>query len=256
MNVISRYAFLMVGLCAACGAESGENVGEVAQAAASDLDVDFSGCSELAGIGLVPAANARALVPSSYALAGDSTNAVMVVRNVKCSGISVDGKPAKSGIVTQIGITLQGPDTTASINNYTLWYVTDLGVLHAKLSGAGAPAENSNKLSFTLTPSGSGGQLDFVADPKAPHHEMHGPVVTPTAAPTQFIASWWAGSGASRVRMRTTLPSIQFGEAHMTLTTTAGSALAQLIGGTSMTFAVLDSYNTFPAAHMEVRAAP
>ena len=39
----------------------------------------------------------------------------------------------------------------------------------------------------------------------------------------------------------------------MTLTTPAGSALANLVGGTSYTFALLDSYNTFPSSHLEVR---
>jgi hypothetical protein len=38
----------------------------------------------------------------------------------------------------------------------------------------------------------------------------------------------------------------------MTVTTPAGSELAQLIGGTSLGFAILDSYNAFDAAHMVV----
>ncbi|MGC4094488.1 MAG: hypothetical protein QM756_42560 [Polyangiaceae bacterium] len=258
MSVISRFGFLVVGMCVACGAESAENVGEAPQALKDGaFDVDFSGCTEVAGIGFVPAANARPLVPSSYTLAGDANNAVIVVRSVECKGVSVDGKPAKRAISTQIGISVVGQDTTADINNYTLWFVTDLTALQQKLSAAGVPAESSQRLKYTLSRCSDESKLDFVADPaRAPHHELHGDVVTPTAPPGQFIASWWAGSGPSAVRVRTVFPNIRFGTAHMTLTTPAGSALARLIGGTSMTFALLDSYNSFASAHLEVRAAP
>ncbi len=246
--------------CCACGAQGSESdsVAQVSEALSPhDFDVDFTGCTELAGIGFVPAAKARSLVPAHYTLAGDATNAVLVARAVKCAGVAVDGHAAQPTTLTQIGISLVGPDSTADINNYTLWYVTDQALLAAKLNAAGADAENSPHLSYTFLPSSGGGTLDMVADPaRAPHHELHGPVVPPNGDAVPFTASWWADGNHGTQRMRTVLPNIRFGTAHMTLTTPAGSALASVIGGTSLTFALLDSYNAFDAAHMEVRAMP
>jgi len=256
MNVSSKLAFLVVGWCVACGAENGENIGEASLSVKRvDFGVDFVGCSEIAGIGFVPRAKARALVPAKYTLAGDAQNAVIVVRAVKCAAVGVDGHGADPTTLTQIGISVTGQDPTADINNYTLFYVTDQALLAAKLNAAGANAENGQHISYTFTPAGAGGTLDFVARPsRAPDHDVHGPVVTPTAAPVPFTATWWSETNKGSLRMRTQIPNLAFGGAHMTLTTPAGSALADLIGGTSLTFALLDSYNTFASAHMQVES--
>jgi hypothetical protein len=52
--------------------------------------------------------------------------------------------------------------------------------------------------------------------------------------------------------MDTTLPAIQFGGGSSTLFTDPENALGQLIGGATLTFPALDSYNSFPGAHMVV----
>ena len=52
--------------------------------------------------------------------------------------------------------------------------------------------------------------------------------------------------------MRTVLPLIRFGSGTMTLTTDPRSALGRLIGGASLTFPLLDSYNAFDSARMAV----
>jgi hypothetical protein len=250
-----RQAAFAAFLAVACGAESPEPVGAVAEAlSAHDFDVDFSDCSELAGIGFVPAANVRALVPASYALAGDTNNAVLVARAVSCGGISVAGKKAQTGVLSQIGVSVTGADPSADINNYTLWFDTDNALLAAKLGAAGVSAEHGKPL-FSVTTTSAGNQVDFFANvPRVPQHELAGPFVPPTAAPGPFTATWWFDARSDTVRMRTVLPNIRFGSATLTLTTPAGSALSQVIGGTSMTFALLDSYNTFADAHLEVRA--
>jgi hypothetical protein len=238
------------------GADSVGNPGRVTQALGGhDFDVDFSGCTELAAIGTVPAANARPLVPAGYVLAGDETNAVIVVRAVGCSGVSIDGKKATAARLAQIGVTLVGPDATADINNYLLWFITDLGELHGKLTGAGLGSDSDQDLTYSFTPGGSGsGTLAVAASPpQAPPFTAGGPAIVPTAAPVGFTASWWQDGQHGVVRMRTVFPAIQFSGATTTLTTPAGSALATLIGGTSMTFAILDSHNAFSTAHMEVR---
>jgi hypothetical protein len=251
-------AVVMGALCAwGCGAPaesdvvSGSELGvESSSLGNKDFDVDFSNCTEFAGIGFVPAANARPLVPAHYTLAGDANNAVLVVRVARCASSVIDGKAKGETITSQIGISVTGQDTTADINNYTLFYATNQPVLHARLQGAGLDADNSNGLSLVL----SGGALSVASSSShTPAFQVNGSAAAPTAAPVQFIASWWGDGNHGVFRARTVFPAIRFGNSTMTLTTPAGSALANLVGGTSYTFALLDSYNAFPSSHLEVR---
>lgn len=218
-----------------------------------DLSVDFAGCTESAGIGFVPAANARPLVPARYVLAGDAANAVIVVRTVHCAQTIVAGLGSPPGSLSQIGISLVGPDATADINNYTLWYTTTDPILAAALLAKGIRAELDPSLHITFQPSGTGGTLSVNDHPLlAPAYRLVGPVVTPTAAPVSFTASWWQNGLGGTSQMRTVLPAIQFSTATTTLTTDPHSALGRLIGGSSLTFPLLDSYNSFASAHMVV----
>src|SRR6187549_668751 len=68
-----------------------------------NTSVAFTDCTEFAGIGFVPAVNARPLVPARYELAGDGENAIVVVRVGACEGVSVAGKKPRAGIVSQVG---------------------------------------------------------------------------------------------------------------------------------------------------------
>src|SRR6185295_232141 len=141
-----------------------------------DFDVDFQGCTEVAAIGTVPAANARRLVPSHYTLAGDSTNALIVVRVAGCTSTSVDGKKATEGKVAQIGAVLSGPDATADINNYMLWYITDSGQLHGKLTAAGLAADNDQGLAYAF----DAGKIAAMTSPShAPRFAIGGPAEVP-----------------------------------------------------------------------------
>jgi hypothetical protein len=244
-------------MCVGCGAapeSASESEGSVASQTSAvsnkDFDVDFTNCAEFAGIGVVPAANARPRVPAHYTLAGDTNNAVIVIRVADCASSVVDGKSLGATRTAQIGITLAGEDTTAHINNYTLAYSTNQARLHARFQGAGLDADLSNDLDFALV---SGALNTASSSPHTPTFVGQGSAAVPTASPTQFIASWWGDGNHGVFRSRTVFPAIRFGGSTMTLTTPAGSALATLIGGTSLTFAVLDSYNTFPSSHMEVR---
>lgn len=257
MKTSSKLGVLLAGVCVACSASGEEDVSRVSQAAKqTDFGVDFASCSEVAGIGFVPRVNARPLVPARYELAGDAHNAVLVARAVHCDAVSVDGQAARPTTLIQIGIRVVGDNVAvpaADINNYTLWYVTDQSQLFAKLNAAGADVENSPHLSYSLS---SSGVFDFSARPaRAPEVAIHG---TPTAGTTDstFSATWWSDGNHGTIRMYTPFPQIRFGEAHMTLTTPANSDLARLIGGTSMTFPLLDSYNTFDSAHMDVVSVP
>jgi hypothetical protein len=253
---------LLVLLAAACsdpGAESGVTSDTVSveqaysklDASNKDFDVQFSECNVFAGLANVPAANARALVPAEYTLAGNAPNATMVVRVVHCNDVVVDGTSRGSTIISHIGIGIVGPDTTVNLNNYTLWYATDNAVLHAKLTAAGLDADMSNSLGIGLATNGT---LSVVSSSShTPSFRVDGTATLPTAAPVPTSATWWENGNHGAVSSKTVLPVIQFGTAHSVLTTPANSALAALIGGTSLTFAVLDSYNLFPAGTMEVR---
>jgi hypothetical protein len=240
-----------------CGASGESDVAEqgasgvaVSALGTKDFDVDFSDCAEFAGIGLVPAGNARPLVPAHYELAVVGSDAIMVVRVARCGGAVIDGKQRGATTTSQVGISVVGQDETAFINNYTVFYATDQAVLHARLKSAGLDADHTNSLSFAL----AGGTLGIASSSAhTPSFELTGSAATPTNPPTVFIASWWADGNHGVFRQRTVFPEIRFSDSSMTLTTPAGSALASLVGGTSYTFALLDSYNTFAAAHLEVR---
>jgi hypothetical protein len=260
-----RFALLSALICVACGApdevtpetdlhEELVSYDNTSLALSSrDFEADFTDCTEYVGIGFVPKVNARPLVPAQYALVGDEQNALLVVRVVDCGGISVDGKKAKTAKLSQLGIMLAGGDPSADINNYTLWFATNLGALHGKLTAAGV-AGDVDQLSFTFTPNGAGGgAINInVSPPQAPDFQASGSGIIPTSSPVPFIASWWAEGQHGTVQMRTVFPAIRFSGASVTLTTSASSDLADLIGGTSLTFPILDSYNAFNAAHMDV----
>lgn len=226
-----------------------------ARAGAKDFAVDFTDCTEFAGIGFVPSVNVQALVPAGYTLVPVGDDAIVVVRVVQCGGVSVDGKPAHPASLAQIGATLIGPDTSADIDNYTLWYATTDGALLGKLSAAGAPAVLDADLAYAFTPDGAGSgslAIDASPPPQAPPFTVDGVADVPSAAPVPFVARWWAEGRHGTVTMTTDLPEIVFSSASTALETPAGSALAQVIGATTLTFAVLDSYNAFAYAHMDV----
>ena len=254
-----KRGFFAAVLVVGCAGADPEAVGEQQNAlGGSDLAVDFSGCTEFAGIGFVPAANARPLVPARYVLASDASNAVIVVRTAQCEQTRIAGRKSLRGTLSQIGINLVGPDSTADINNYTLWYTTTDPLLAAALLSKGVRAEPDPSLRFVLRPSSTGGTLSVKDDPlRAPAYQLLGPVVTPTAAPVAFTASWWQDGLAGSSQMRTVLPAIRFSSGTMTLTTDPRSALGRLIGGASLTFPLLDSYNSFDSAHLVVhQSAP
>jgi hypothetical protein len=249
-------AAALLGMSTACGgvdATDEEALGR-SQAAAKknnkDFDVDFTNCSEFAGIGLVPAANARPFVPAGYTLAGDATSALVVVRVAKCQSAVVDGKAVDETLTSQVGVMLQGPDASADINNYTVNYATNQARLHAAFQAAGVDADNSKQLALSL----NGTTLSASsASAHSSSFQVQGSAAVPTSAPTTFVASWWANGNHGVLRSRTEFPAIRFGGASTTLSTTPGSSLAALLGGSTFTFAALDSYNTFTSSHLEVR---
>jgi hypothetical protein len=250
-------SLIAIVLCAACGGapdatSDGVAVGSSQQALSNkDFDVDFANCAEFVGIGLVPGENAQPFVPPGYTLANVGTQAMVVVRVSKCASAVIDGKVVSDIITSQIGITLQGPDNTADLNNYTVAYATNEARLHARLQAAGLTADNSNGLSLSLA---SGSLVATATSPQSSSFQVTGSAAVPPGPPTTFVASWWANGVHGAARARTVFPAINFNfGATTTLTTAPGTTLATLIGGTTLSFPILDSYNTFAASHLEVR---
>lgn len=228
-------------------------LGGSARADSRDFDVAFSGCAEYVGIGYVPFDRARARVPAAYTLARNGDSAVIVVRVADCTSIAIDGGRGASGRTAQIGISITRSEP-ADIHNYLLWYVTDVGSLHGKLEAAGAPNGNDQQLSFEFDPAGGSGPLSVDVDaPQFPAYALTGEATEPSADPVIFTASWWSDGRNGTLRMHSVFPQIRFSGASATLTTAANSEVAALIGAQSMQFAILDSYNEFASASMQVR---
>jgi len=208
---------LAVSLCAGCGAEGHEpdaelGVGEQSSALSNkDFDVDFTGCSELAGIGFAPAANARPLVPLQYALAGDAATALVVVRVAKCQDAVVDGKSVGPTVTSQIGIMLAGGDASADINNYTVAFGTNQARLHARFQASGLKTDKSDDIQLLL----SGTTLTA----RSTDFQVVGTSAVPTTSPTTFVASWWSDGRHGTVQSRSVFPAIRFGSSSTTLST-------------------------------------
>jgi hypothetical protein len=229
--------------------ESSENA---IQSSDDDFEVDFQGCSEIASIAVLPYAVARPLVPAEYELAGDGTIALLVVRIANCSNVVVDGDATGSGTVAQIGVTIVPPDGDGDINNYTVFYDTDGKDLAKALKKAGVNARYVKKLDYDLD-LGAGTLAIDVPSPSKARYSVTTQVIAPTAAAVPFVANWWQLDGDGVTKMNTTLPAIQFSGADTTVNTKPGSQLDDILGATTFdSFPVLDSFNTFPAAHMVV----
>jgi hypothetical protein len=78
-------------------------------------------------------------------------------------------------------------------------------------------------------------------------------IPTPSPQPAgSFTANWWQATADGSVKMSTNVPVINIGGADLTLTTNQQGPLGQLIGGSSTGFPIIQQFNTFGAAHMEV----
>ncbi len=245
----------------ACGdapaAPGRQPIDRVAQAVRGDqpFDVDFAGCREVANVGLLPTANARPLVPSSFTLVGeDAAQTPFVVRTVHCDSISVDGNDDKPGDILQIGALITAPDGDGDINNYTLFFDTSHERLAARLKKAGVAARLVPQLQESFTPDadGSGAYHFAVPAPFDPELSFDGRVGAPVAL-LPFLANWWATDGVT-VKMSSTFPELSASfDDSVALTVPAGTPLASLLGATSVSaWPVLTLFDHFASAHMHV----
>lgn len=224
-----------------------------ARADERDFDVAFDDCAEYVGIGYVPFERARERVPAAYTLARAGDSAVIVVRIADCASVAVTGGRGASGRTAQIGVTISKSEP-ADIHNYLLWYVTDHGSLHGKLEAAGATNGTDQQLSLDFDATGETGPLFVDVDAaRFPAYALSGEATPPSGDPVRFTAVWWTDGRNGTLRMHSLFPEIRFSGASVTLTASANSELAALIGAESLQFAILDSYNEFASASMQVR---
>jgi hypothetical protein len=197
------------------------------------------------------------LVPAEFHLVGEGQPVTpIVVRTARCGGIAVDGQDSKPGSVVSIGVVIVPPDFSGDINNYTLWYYTSDAKLAHQLQMLGVAAQHVPTIDYDYEGSGASLPL-FVAVPRpgSPRLWLDGTVIESTTPAGSFEAIWWAKVNGGRVRMDTVVPEIFIGTADLTLTTAASGALGQVIGGTSAGFPILQQFNTFASAHLDVSTA-
>ncbi len=210
------------------------------------FDVEFTDCEDTAGITPISRAAAQATVPPGFTLAGSGDTAPFVVRIAHCQGVSVDGQNPREATVVQVGVTIVAPDgNTANLNNYTGWYYTDHLGLAIRLAIAGMDVQWTPLLKYKYTKNAAqtGGTL-LLKVPGVPSFRIDGTVNEPTVAPTLYEANWWQAGRHGLVQLDTVLPAIAFGTAPaLSITTPAGSDIADLIGGTSTSFTSFHSFS-------------
>ena len=218
--------------------------------------VEFTNCVESIGVGLVPTEQVQSLVPAEFHLVGEGQPVTpIVVRTARCRGIAVDGNRPNGGSIVQIGVVIVPPDFSGDINNYTLWYYTSDAKLAYHLERLGVAAQHVSTIDYDYE---RGSDALFVAVPRPgnPRLSLDGTVIASTLPAGSFEAIWWARVRGGSARMDTLVPAIFIGTADLTLTTNAGGALGQLIGGSSASFPVLQQFNTFANAQTAVSVTP
>jgi hypothetical protein len=211
------------------------------------FDVDFSTCTEMASLTPVPIANIRPLVPAQYAIANEANGTgFVVVRIASCAGVKINGNDIGAGTVAQVGVNLVAPDGSGDLDNYALYYDTTSAVFTARLRAFGFESRWLPGIQYTDL----GTSLAIRVPGRG--YSVAGPVDPPTAPGIPFEADWWSAARSSESKTATTLGSIQFSTAHMTISTQPASELRHIIGAPTATFPIFDSYNHFATAHMTV----
>ena len=105
----------------------------------------------------------------------------------------------------------------------------------------------------TLTYDYEAGQLHVrVPRPGRPSLSVDGEVVASHVPAGSFRANWWQSGSQGVVKMDTNVPAIAIGTVNLVLTANPHGPLGELIGGGSIGFPLLQQFNLFSTAHMEV----
>ena len=217
-----------------------------------DFSVQFTDCVESIGVTLVSTELARAYVPAQFILAGAAEPVTpLVVRTARCGGIVLNGGSSTAGEIVQIGLVVVPPYGTGDINNYTIWYYASDANLVRQLRKAGVNAQHVPTIDYYYD---ADNNTLFVRIPRpgTPGLVLSGSVQPSPFPAGSFLANWWQQTQAGNVKMSTNVPVINIGGADLTLTTNPNGPLGQLIGGGSTGFPLVQQFNTFTGAHMEV----
>jgi len=218
--------------------------------------VDFSGCTEFAGVGPVDFAKASALVPQVFTTLLVGSTGGIVVRATSCSGVSVNGGRKTPTLISQIGVEIVPPDGTGDINNYTLIYVSDNAELVSAFQCAGVPALFDPTLTyqFTYDSTRKAGELYVEVESLGlPAYFLSGTETDPTVPGSDFKANWWYATSHAVVKQASDFPDIAFGTSSISLHTDRTSFLGKLIGGnTDSDYHFLPVRGVYASAHMEV----
>ena len=230
-----------------------QTLGEQDTAITSNFTITLADCVESVGVGLVSTERALALVPSEFRLAGDGQPVTpLVVLAIKGNGIAVAGYKPQAGKLVQVGLVIAPPDGTGDVNTFLLWHYTSDARLARSLKRLGLDTQYIPSIGYDVSRDGNGGSTSIsVPHPARPTLSLSGMVAAP-GMPGAFVANWWARVERGLMKMQTSVPDGLIGEAQLTLTTGADTPLGRLIGGDSMTFAVLQRFNMFPHARTEV----
>ncbi|MCM3906466.1 MAG: hypothetical protein ND866_32665 [Pyrinomonadaceae bacterium] len=214
--------------------------------------VEFTDCVESIGVTLVPTESARAHVPSQFILAGDGQPVTpLVVRTARCGGSATAGHRPRATEIAQIGAVIVPPDFTGDINNYTIWYYTSDAGLALRLRLAGVRAQYVPTIDYDYETDDNSFSVR-VPLPGVPRLALSG-TVNPSPMPAgSFVANWWQAALGGSVKMITNVPVINIGGADLFMTTNEHGQLGQLIGSSSTGFPIIQQFNTFDAAHMQV----
>ena len=161
------------------------------------------------------------------------------------------GDNPKTREIVQIGLVIVPPDSTGDINNYTLWYYTSDATLAHQLRDAGVNAQHVPNIDYDFD-SSNNTLLVRVPRPGSPRLALFGTVTPSPNSAGSFLANWWQQTAAGTIKMSTNVPIINIGGANLTLSTDPHDVLGQLIGSDSIGFPILQQFNTFSAAHLEV----
>lgn len=214
------------------------------------VQVNLANCVETIGVGLAPTSNVLQMIPETYIPVGISDPVTpIVVRSARCD-VTVFGQLQKKKCIVQIGAVIVPPDGTGDINNYTLFYVTDDLRLCLLLKLAGVDVQFAPVISYNIA-------TDNTLNVRVPFPSSARLTLTGNITPSQqtagsFTANWWQDGPWGQVKMRTKVPHIKIGTADHQLSTPPGSSLSDLAGGGAISFPVLQQFNTFSNASLNV----
>jgi len=253
LSVASSFLVMTLARPARAGSGSGLLDG------AANFPVEFTDCVESIGVTLVSTERARALVPNEFHLVGEGAPVTpLVVRTARC-GIAVAGQNPNVGSIVQIGLVIVPPDFSGDINNYTLSYYTTDAHLANQLVRIGVAAQHVENIAYGYVSGLAGSPGPFFVElprPGDPTFSISGTVTRSETPSGSFVANWWQNGRRGNVKMTTNVPAIYVGSASLTLTTDPNNELGLLIGGVSTGFPLLQQFNTFSTAHMDVAVAP